>query len=57
MHNMHKFVKYCVPLIEGSISQPFHDVASPNLVARYYMIQKITSANVAMEIIVTTTTE
>ena len=32
--NMHNLVKYCVPLIGGSISQPFHDVASPNLLGR-----------------------
>ena len=32
MRNMHNLVRYCVPLIGGSVSRPFHDVASPNLV-------------------------
>ena len=37
-------VKYCVPLIGGSMSPSFQDTASPNLVCRYYMTQKITPA-------------
>ena len=45
MRKMHNLVNYCVPLIEDSISWPFHDIASPNLVARYYMSQKVTSTN------------
>ena len=43
MRSMHNLVKCFVRLIEGSISQPIQDVASPNLVCRYYFNQKITS--------------
>ena len=35
---MHNLVKYCVPLLGGSISRPFHDVANLN----YSMTQKVT---------------
>ena len=46
MRNMRNLVNLCcVPLIAGSISWPFHDIASPNLVDRYYMSQKVTSTN------------
>ena len=45
MRNTHYLVKYCVPLIEGSVSRPFHDITSPNLVGRHYMTQKVTSTN------------
>ena len=45
MRNMHNLVKYSVPLIGGSISRTFHDMASPNLVGRYYMTQIATSTN------------
>ena len=45
MRNMRNLVNYCVLLIEGSISWPFHDIGSPNLVGRYYMSQKVTSTN------------
>ena len=31
MRNMRILVKFCVPLIGGSISWPFHDIASRNL--------------------------
>ena len=43
MRNMHNLVKYCVPLIGGSISRPLHDVANPDLVGRYNMTQNVTS--------------
>ena len=36
MHNMCNLVNYCVPLTGGSISGPFHDIESPNLVGTYY---------------------
>ena len=42
MRSMRSLVNYCVPLIGGSISWPFDDIASPNLVGRYYMSQKVT---------------
>ena len=45
MRNMHNLVKYCVPLIGGSISRPFNDLANPNLVGRYNMTRKVTSTN------------
>ena len=45
MRNMHNLVRYCVPLIGGSISRPFHDVSNPNLVGRYNMTRKLTSTN------------
>ena len=45
MRNMRNLVNYCVPLVGGSISWPFHDIASPNLVGRYYMSQKVTSTD------------
>ena len=45
MRNMRNPVNYCVPLIGGSISWPFHDIANPNLVGRCYMTQKVTSTN------------
>ena len=35
------------------MSAPFHNVASPNLVGRYYMTQKQPPLMVAMEIVVT----
>ena len=52
--NMHNLAIYCVPLIGGFISRPFHHIANPNLVGRYYMAQKVTFTNimVAMDIIV-----
>ena len=37
MRNMHNLVEYCVPLIGGSISRPFHGLASPNLVGKYHI--------------------
>ena len=43
--NMHNLEKYCVLLIGGLISLPFHNVASPNLEGRYHMTQKVTSDN------------
>ena len=52
MRNIHNLVKYCVPSIGGTISQPFHDVANPNLVGRYNMTRKVTSPMVPMKIIV-----
>ena len=45
MHNMHGLVKYCVPLIKGSISRPFYDIADLNLVGRHFMTQKVTFTN------------
>ena len=45
MRNIGNLVNHCVPLIGGSISSPFHDIASPNLVDRYYMSQKVISTN------------
>ena len=45
MRNMCNLVNYHVPLIGGSISWAFHDIASPNLVGRYYMSQKVTSTD------------
>ena len=45
IHNMHNLVKHCVSLIRSSISQEFYNLASPNLVGRYYMTQTITFAN------------
>ena len=45
MHNMRNLGNYCVPLTGGYISWPFHDIASPNLVDRYYMSQKVTSTD------------
>ena len=57
MRNMRNLVNYCVPLIRGSISWPFHDIASPNLVGRCYMSQKVTFTNGAIELIVTMATE
>ena len=53
MRNMRDLVKYSVPLIGCSTSRPFHDIANPNLVGRYYMTQILLSPMVAMEIIVT----
>ena len=57
MRNMHNLVKYCVPLTGCSISRLFHDIASPNLVGRYYMTQKVTSTNGCYENYVTVATE
>ena len=45
MRNMLNLVKYCVPLIGGSVSRPFDGIASPNLVGRYHMTQKVTYTN------------
>ena len=42
MRNMCNLVNDCVPLIGGSISWPFHDIANPNLVGRYHISQKVT---------------
>ena len=40
MCDMRNLVNYCVPLTGGSIFWPFHDIASPNLVGRYYIVKK-----------------
>ena len=45
MRNMRNLVNYCVPLIGGSISWSFNDIASPYLVDRYYIGQKVTFTN------------
>ena len=45
MRDMCNLVNYCLPLIGGSISWPFYDIATPNLVGRYCMSQKVTSTN------------
>ena len=45
MRNMRNLVNYSVPIIGGSISWPFHDISSPNLVGRYHMSQKVTSTD------------
>ena len=45
MHNMRNLVNYRVPLIGGSKLWPFHDIASPNLIGRYYMSHKVTFIN------------
>ena len=42
---MHNLVKYCVPLIGGSISRSFHNVANLNLVGRYNITPKVTSTD------------
>ena len=45
MRNMHNLVRYCVPLTGSSISRPFHDIVSPNVVGGYYMTQKVNSTD------------
>ena len=50
MRDMHNLVKYFIPLVGGSISRPFHDIATQNLVRRCYMTHKITSTNDCYEI-------
>ena len=45
MRKLRNLVNYCAPLIGGYIFWPSHDIASPNLVGRYHMSEKVTSTD------------